>query len=383
MEFENIPTKPDQVTKVWLQETLEKATKSSVRVLNLVPLKTEGYLSTACKATVQIGENVPEKIFLKITLPSDDPLSAFINTYNIDINEVRAYRETLPKLVNLEKELCQGLSKLEAWLPKFYAGGSNKETKGFFLILQDISEEFKVRPNDIGLSISETKKALQVLAHFHGLSYAYKVQKGLDWSKVAPVFYPKFMQDPSLVSVLEPNFQLMIQDMTQDGLDPDLIAKVELMKQNCKPLLSKYLSQGTEEKDFLAHGDYWGNNVMYNSETEARIIDWQFNSAMPPCIDVVSLAFYNSPPELIKPELDGLFDCYYETLEACCLSFKVDKVPFTKGQFVEDVYTRGLPTMLAFFMFFYDPVGHKDSMRQRIYWTLQLVLEKNPNFLKL
>ena len=137
-----IPVKPEDVTKDWLKRTLTKSLKSDIEVLELVPVKTEGYLSKACKATIKIGGGVPEKIFLKITLPNDDPFTAFINKYNVDTNEVKAYSETIPKLIELEKAYCNGESQLAKIMPKFYAGGADKETRGFFLIMEDLSDNY-------------------------------------------------------------------------------------------------------------------------------------------------------------------------------------------------------------------------------------------------
>ena len=77
-----IPVKPEDVTKDWLKITLTKSLKSDIEVLELIPIETEGYLSKACKASIKINGGSVEKIFLKITLPSDDPFSAFIGKSN-------------------------------------------------------------------------------------------------------------------------------------------------------------------------------------------------------------------------------------------------------------------------------------------------------------
>ena len=137
-----IPVKPEDVTKDWLQKTLKISLKSDIEVLDLIPVKTEGYLSKACKATIKINDGNTEKIFLKITLPSDDPFTAFINKYNVDTNEVKAYAETIPKLIEFERNHRNGESWLKEIMPKFYAGGADKVTRGFFLIMEDLAENY-------------------------------------------------------------------------------------------------------------------------------------------------------------------------------------------------------------------------------------------------
>ena len=60
----------------------------------------------------------------------------------MDTNEVKAYCETIPKLIELEKTYCNGESKVAKIMPKFYAGGADKETRGFFLIMEDLSDNY-------------------------------------------------------------------------------------------------------------------------------------------------------------------------------------------------------------------------------------------------
>ena len=68
----------------------------------------------------------------------------FIDKYDIDTNEVRVYTEIIPKLIQFEKNFYNGQSRLEEFLPKFYAGGADKQTKGFFLIMEDLSEKYRM-----------------------------------------------------------------------------------------------------------------------------------------------------------------------------------------------------------------------------------------------
>ena len=67
-----------------------------------------------------------------------------IDKYNVDTNEVRAYTEIIPSLENFEKNFSDGKSRLQDFFPKFYSGGANKETGGFFLIMEDLSENYRM-----------------------------------------------------------------------------------------------------------------------------------------------------------------------------------------------------------------------------------------------
>ena len=112
---DNITPNPDLVTHDWLKETLQKSLKTeNVQIVELVPIKTDGYLSRAFKATIRIDDNPGEKIFIKISLSSDDPFQDFIQKYHIDVIEVKAYSEMLPKLMEFEKSRWSSKkSKLE------------------------------------------------------------------------------------------------------------------------------------------------------------------------------------------------------------------------------------------------------------------------------
>ena len=95
--------KIEDVTKDWLKNALEDAQDCKVQVLELAPLVTAGYLSTACKAKIQFENGEHQKLFMKFTLPKSDPFSAFLTEYNLDANEVNAYKNMFPKLVAFEK----------------------------------------------------------------------------------------------------------------------------------------------------------------------------------------------------------------------------------------------------------------------------------------
>ena len=129
-----------------------------------MPIKTDGYLSTACSAKIRRENSNIEKLFLKITLPSENPFQTFIATHNVDLNEVKLYTETLPEMVEFEKlRLENSNSRLERILPKYYAGGASFEEgkRGFFLILEDLSEDFCIFENKKGLTIERLLVAIE------------------------------------------------------------------------------------------------------------------------------------------------------------------------------------------------------------------------------
>ena len=66
------------------------------------PISAQRVRLSVKKPSIRCEDKI-EKLFLKFTLPGDDPFTAFLNKYNLDASEVKAYKEIIPKLVEFEK----------------------------------------------------------------------------------------------------------------------------------------------------------------------------------------------------------------------------------------------------------------------------------------
>ena len=80
-------------------------------------------------------------------MPLKEGPRVFIENFPLDKIEIQAYDELMPKLQNFEQKKL-GTTKLRNMLCKCYGGkySMQKESRGFYLILEDISETFKM-PN--------------------------------------------------------------------------------------------------------------------------------------------------------------------------------------------------------------------------------------------
>ena len=150
------------------------------------------------------------------------------------------------------------MSELSPYLTKFYGGESSK--KGFYIILEDISDQFKMRDIAKGLNMDEILEALKALALFHGISYAYGIKNQVDYGQMFPVIYPKFLEDQSLTESAERGLKLFVEDLKKNAT-AELLEKGQKFQINYRHIFGKYLK--ASDTRFLAHGDYWGNNVMY------------------------------------------------------------------------------------------------------------------------
>ena len=156
-----VPFSVEDLTKDWLKKILRKSLKESekVEILNIKPIKTEGYLSKAAQGIIRINDKDPEKVFIKLNLPSNDPFQTYVNDYGIDKKELNVYQDILPTLMEYEIQIF-GESKLQMKIPKFYAGGftGSGSTYGFYLIIEDVSDHYKILSNSQGSDGSAGQK---------------------------------------------------------------------------------------------------------------------------------------------------------------------------------------------------------------------------------
>ena len=109
-----------------------------------------------------------------------------------------------------------------------------------------------------------------------------------------------------------------------------------------------------------------------------KIIDWQILGAAPPCLDFVIITLFCASPDLIKSNMDVLYQAYHNTFKTSCKTLQVD-VPFSLEDLIHDIQTKGLPSMFAWSMFFYDPIGREPNMFQRLLWVWEMTIQYNQN----
>ena len=60
---------------------------------------------------------VLKKLFVKVSLPSEDVIQSYVSDYGLDEIELKAYKEILPELMKFEKH-CLNTSTLHDMIPK-------------------------------------------------------------------------------------------------------------------------------------------------------------------------------------------------------------------------------------------------------------------------
>ena len=168
---------------------------------------------------VKIGGET-KKFFIKIISDPNHPFYGSFFKHEFDKIEINFYKKMLPKLVEFEKRFIK--SELESqFVPKFFKGDFclNPENRGFYLILEDISQDFQMNKN--GFNFDQINGILVKMAHFHALTFAYsqKVEK-FDLES----FYERLMKGTVLYKMMETNFDIFL-----NGLSLNQWTKVDFM----------------------------------------------------------------------------------------------------------------------------------------------------------
>jgi hypothetical protein len=378
-----VPLNTDEVTEEWLRCVMQDALKvTAVKVIALEPIKESGgFLSGAFKAQIKIEDRSIMRLFVKMSLPADNPFRTFMEEYNIDVTEVKAYTEYLPMLVKFETEQL-GISKLTSISPKLYAGecSMEKDKRGFYLIMEDLTPDYRMTKTEEGLSLKQLNVTLSCIAQLHAVSYAYGQVNKVDFGPELRSHFDKFLQDPNILAMLDTAFTVAIKDLEENPSAKHLAKPMaNLSKHYQKPFMH---AVDTTDTRFLIHGDLWSNNIMFNTDdSECRIFDWQFFSAASPINDFVIAAYSSADPKDSEAWLDEMFTTYFDKFSSTCQELNME-LPYDKDHFVNECMTKGFLGCVAFLLFAYEEICRKPKFIGRFNWMLEMAIKHCPEHFK-
>ena len=87
-------------------------------------------------------------------------------------------------------------------VPKFYFGDYSleKKSRGFYLILEDLSGQYRMKIGPDGLNFNQVNDILVKIAKFHAVAYAYNMKnENFKWES----WQLKNSKDPEFVKLVE------------------------------------------------------------------------------------------------------------------------------------------------------------------------------------
>jgi len=339
-----IPKSPNDITKQWLQEAIKSSEKTeNVEVIEISQLKEKtGFLSGAVIAKVNINGD-EKNLFIKTIIGENDPFRIFYDTSNLDELEIRFYKEYLPALVDFTKQETSEknimLNCLENMVVKFYCGdySLDKEERGFYLILDDLSSQYKVKTGSEGLNFGQIKDILVKMAKFHAMAYAFNAKnpaKVKNWNLRS--WCEKASKHTNFLALMESCFVKLVKHYETEKKS-DLIKSVDNLQSHWISLYN-----GKVDRKFVTHGDLWINNIMIkNNCDEAIVLDWQTLCPDHPVFDVVFLICTSLTEENLEKWTEDLIKYYVESFQEACVGFQKE-LPFDLEKFKEMLFDQSI-----------------------------------------
>ena len=375
-----IPREVADVTPEWLKQVLKD---DSIVVKDLYQHKTkDGVLSSIIKVKID-QDGTEKKLFIKIMPSKDLAQRIFIEKNALDKIELNAYRDVMPALAKFEKETL-GSTSIQSVTCQFYAGDCNLDPndRRFYIILDDLSDSYKMPNFSNGLTSAEIKDSVEKLAHFHALSFCMGQLKKIDYSLEHHLPYMFFVEDPEVHTFVDSMFTRAIEalDKRKYPGDEKLAPILTNISKNWKPLFRKAFN--FDDRRFLVHGDVWANNVMFNSQSDCKLVDWQFVSASCPYLDFAAMAYINQTPEETVANLDAFYTSYYDKAKTICDQFKVPTPWSCKDDFKHSTETMGSLALFCWLVLSFSPCVHSPRIYDRFIYVMETAIKYNPDHFK-
>ena len=379
----NIPIDPSQVTKEWLSTVLNKAKHGyaeNIIVNEVIGHKNNGgVLSTVFKARIHVN-GAEKQLFIKTMPGPDQSQRVFIDDYALDAREVKTYSTLFEQLEAFEKDFSFNKDNgIKSMVCKYFAGDccQDKANRGFYVVLEDISDNYQMPNLDKGLNNKQIISALENLAYFHSLTYCYGQKSKTDFCIDYPMAYHSFLEGKDSQEFIATLFK-RAKDQLIERNEHKLADILEMLS---KDYVSKFkFAYGGQDGRFLTHGDLWCNNLMFNKDDRCILVDWQFTCASTPYLDIASMAFMNQDPDTMDKNMDTFLKAYYEKFEETCQKFDV-KGPWNDFEdFKQPAISQGFLSLFVWLLLSFSPCVYSLRILDRFIYIFKKALEQSPNF---
>lgn len=167
-----------------------------------------------------------------------------------------------------------------------------------------------------GLTLKQTKAAVQAIAQIHALSLSYKVLEAKSLTDKYSFLFQTTRASDSYQQLIERGLPQLSQFLeTRPGL-ADILAALNELRPHTKNIIESLLTP-KEPLALITHTDFWCNNLMFkedDSSCQCSILDWQMVTYSRATNDLALLLISSVPAELRRLHTSKLLDIYWEIL---------------------------------------------------------------------
>ncbi|KAI4459100.1 hypothetical protein MML48_6g00021264 [Holotrichia oblita] len=333
------------VTEEWLQAVLKSHHEdlpdpSSITVLDFTVRpgceSGESVLSDILAVAVKYrlpndpAEEKHSLSFIVKLLPQDPFSRFFVTEAQFDLREIKFYTQVVPDLENFKSKNLAPNTELELPIPKCYyahynAGATEPEPipPESVLVLENIKPHGYVGADfSRGLTLRQTKAAVESIAQVHALSLSLKVKEGKLLSERYPFLFQTTRASDSYQQLVERGLPQLAQFLEKKTGLQSVLDALNNLRTSTKEIIENLLKP-EEPMALITHTDFWCNNLMFKDEKDAEkstccILDWQMVTYSRPTNDLALLLISSAPAELRRLHTETLLDDYWDTLRASC-----------------------------------------------------------------
>lgn len=284
-------------------------------------------------------------------LPANDMLRVAFDIYVTFKKEVIAYTESIPALVQLQKEYGVPKEKLiDDMFPKCYGArvsldeNSNKVDDGGVIIFENLKVQgYKTEDRLVGFDYETTKIVVRDLAKFHAVPIALKLlkpdvfqekirpclvkNKGLETlpSEVGKSFHDIIMERAKTIPELQPYLQRLQKVVDYFAVHPFV---------NRPP--------PNEPWGTMSHSDYWTSNTMLLRDQNGKplknkMVDLQLMTYTTAPRDLVFMLFTSVINTVLDQHYEEFIKLYYDSFIAALQDFNLDLSKFSWNSFLDEL----------------------------------------------
>lgn len=335
--------------------------KFKLRLVMLQPAtgKNDNFVSVVYRAKIKIellesGERQSIDVVIKALLSVMEEMKKF----SVFPRERFMYEDVIESLENIWVERANEVVKFAPQHIKF-------ETDPYeIIILDDLKANgYEMLDKKVGLTLTQTKLALAKLAKFHAAS-SIRYQKVITfYSYHNRIIQLKFFKDGIIQVFLDRKLSMPPEMMTADNpfmkgfirMYEEFIAAIrsygdcdkyadKIASWDQQKLLSCWISIAEPMRNgfiVLAHGDAWLNNMMFRSDEDVLLLDFQGCSWASPALDLEYFIISSVSDDIKVTHYDEMIKFYHEELTESLIKLKYDMAIPTYEELQEDLLEKG------------------------------------------